>query len=64
MPITTKAAALLEVITREHLDAMPPAARARLVAACRHVAAMAETKPAAPKSGVLADVQRLGVHGE
>jgi len=64
MSITTKAAALLEIITRADLDAMQPAARERLIAACRHVAGMAEQKAATPKEGVLADLRRLGVHGE
>jgi hypothetical protein len=63
MPTTTKAAALLEAITPAHIEAMAPAARERLAAVCRHVADMAEQRPA-PRSGVLADVRRLGVHGE
>lgn len=63
MPIAHKAAALLEVLSPPDMTALPPAARARLAALCRHVADMAEPKPE-PTAGVLTDVRRHGVHAE
>lgn len=56
MPIVEKAAALLESLTPADLQTLPPAARRRLAAACRHAAALAE-KPDAPKAGVLASLR-------
>lgn len=64
MSAAEKAAAVLEAVTRGDVDAMAPAAKRRLAAICRHVADMAEPTKPQPKSGVLADVHRLGVHGE
>ena len=58
MPIADKAAALLEAVTREEVDAMSPAARERFAALCQHWADFAKLRPAtAPKAGVLAQVK-------
>lgn len=64
MPVTTKAVALLTVITPADIAALPPAQRTRLAQICRAVADMAE--PATrqvPRSGVLGALKR-GVRAE
>jgi hypothetical protein len=60
MSVADKIAALFGALTREEVDAMPPAQRRRFADQCRHWADFAEIKPGAlaPRSGVLADLKR------
>ena len=60
MSVADKIAALFHVLTREEVDAMPPAQRRRFADQCRHWADFADIRPraAVPKSGVLADLKR------
>jgi hypothetical protein len=60
MSVAHKIAALLNVLTREEVDAMPPAERRRFADLCRHWADFADIRPrpAVPRSGVLADLKR------
>lgn len=64
MPVATKAAALLSALRRADIEALSPAQRERLAQICRYVADMAAPATPEPKSGVLADVRRNGVHAE
>jgi hypothetical protein len=59
MPIALidKAVALLTAIDANSLENAPPAERRRLADICRHIAAVAEPKPAEPKAGVLFDLK-------
>jgi hypothetical protein len=63
MSVAEKAAALLEAITREEVDAMPPAARRRFAALARRAAEMADPPPETPKAGILSDLRR-GIRAE
>lgn len=60
MSVAHKIAALFNVLTREEVDAMPPAERRRFADLCRHWADFADIRPrpAVPRSGVLADLKR------
>jgi hypothetical protein len=60
MSVAQKIAALFHVLTREEVDAMPPAERRRFADLCRHWANFADIRPrqAVPRSGVLADLRR------
>ena len=58
MPLAEKVAALLEAVTPADVQALPPTARRRFAAACRHAADMAEPRQPEPKSGVLLDLKR------
>jgi hypothetical protein len=60
MSIADKIAALFCVLTREEVDAMPPAERRRFADLCRHWANFADIRPrpSGPRSGVLADLRR------
>ena len=60
MSIAHKIVALFNVLTREEVDAMPPAERRRFADLCRHWADFADIRPrpAVPRSGVLADLKR------
>ncbi|HEX5998414.1 MAG TPA: hypothetical protein VFZ16_03290 [Hyphomicrobiaceae bacterium] len=60
MSVADKISALFHVLTREEVDAMPPAERRRFADQCRHWACFAEIRPRAsvPKSGVLAALRR------
>jgi hypothetical protein len=60
MSVADKIAALFHALTREEVDAMPPAARRRFADTCRHWANFADIRPSQddPKSGVLADLRR------
>jgi hypothetical protein len=60
MSVAQKIAALFHVLTREEVDAMPPAERRRFADLCRHWAHFADIRPrpAVPRSGVLADLKR------
>jgi hypothetical protein len=60
-----KIAALFGILTREEVDALPPAERRRFADLCRHWADFAEIRPREVKSqsGVLADLGR-GVRNE
>lgn len=60
MSVADKIAALFHVLTREEVDAMPPAERRRFADLCRHWANFADIQPhrAVPKTGVLAELKR------
>ena len=59
MSVAQKIAALFNALTREEVDAMPPAERRRFADLCRHWADFADIRPRpAPGSGVLADLKR------
>jgi hypothetical protein len=58
VPIADKIAALFAALTREEVDAMPPAARQRFAQLCQHWADFAKLRPDTPKSGVLVDLRR------
>ncbi len=60
MSVAQKIAALFNALTREEVDAMPPAERRRFADLCRHWANFADIRPrpTAPRSGVLADLNR------
>jgi hypothetical protein len=60
MSLAHKIAALFNALTREEVDAMPPAERRRFAELCRHWADFADIRPRpdAPRSGVLADLKR------
>jgi hypothetical protein len=60
MSVADKIAALFNVLTREEVDAMPPAERRRFADLCRHWAHFADIRPrpSVPRSGVLADLKR------
>ena len=60
MSVAEKIAALFNALTREEVDAMPPAERRRFADLCRHWADFAEIRPRgiAPQSGVLQDLRR------
>lgn len=60
MSVADKIAALFNVLTREEVDAMPPAARRRFADLCRHWGDFAEIRPRQhePRSGVLAELKR------
>lgn len=57
MGLTTKIAALLISIRREHLEQMPPAERKRLVDLCHYVANLAEPQvKQTQKPGILVEL--------
>jgi hypothetical protein len=60
MPITVadRVLALLDTMTRQSLDTLPPARRRQLAASLQHWAKIAEKRdaPSQPKAGVLADL--------
>lgn len=60
MSVVEKIAALFNALTREEVDAMPPAERRRFADVCRHWADFAEIRPRAlgSQAGVLADLRR------
>lgn len=60
MSMAERIAALFHVLTREEVDAMPPAERRRFADLCRHWADFAEIRPRelSSQSGVLADLRR------
>ncbi len=60
MSVADKIAALFNALTREEVDALPPAERRRFADLCRHWADFAEIRPReqGPQSGVLADLRR------
>lgn len=57
MSIAAKVAALLEALRPADIEALPPFTRRQLADRCRHLAALAEREPDAPKAGVLARLQ-------
>jgi hypothetical protein len=57
MLVAGKITALFAALTREEVDAMPPAQRERFGELCQHWAEFAKLRPEAPKSGVLIDLQ-------
>ena len=59
MPIADKIAALFVALTREEVDAMPPAQRERFAQLCEHWANFAKLRPgsAPTKSGVLIELR-------
>lgn len=60
MSVAMKIAALFNVLTREEVDALPPAERRRFADLCRHWADFADIRPrpVTPGTGVLADLKR------
>jgi hypothetical protein len=60
MPVTDKIAALFAALTREEVDALPPAERRRFADVCRHWADFADIRPGERKArtGVLAELRR------
>jgi hypothetical protein len=60
MSVAQRIAALFNALTREEVDALPPAERRRFADTCRHWADFADIRPrqARPGSGVLADLKR------
>jgi hypothetical protein len=60
MSVADKIAALFCVLTREEVDAMPPAERRRFADLCRHWANFADIRPQhrGPNTGVLAELRR------
>ena len=59
MPIALvdKAIAALAALDLVAIEKVPPAGRRRLADICRHIAGIAEPKPATPKTGVLSDLK-------
>jgi len=59
MPIAEKIAALFIALTREEVDAMPPAQRERFAQLCEHWANFAKLRPerTPAKSGVLIELR-------
>lgn len=59
MPITTtdRIVALIGYLSREDIEALPPAERRRLADQCRHVAKLADAQPQ-PQRGLLSALQR------
>jgi hypothetical protein len=60
MSVAETIAALFNALTREEVDAMPPAERRRFADLCRHWADFADIRPRdlTSQSGVLADLRR------
>jgi hypothetical protein len=60
MPVADKIAALFGALTREEVDALPPAERRRFADLCRHWANFADIRPGERRlrSGVLAQLRR------
>jgi hypothetical protein len=56
--IADKIAALFAALTREEVDAIPPAARQCFAQLCQHWADFAKLRPDTPESGVLVDLRR------
>jgi hypothetical protein len=57
MPVADKIAALFLALTREEIDAMPPAQRERFAQLCEHWANFAKLRPASAKAGVLIELR-------
>jgi hypothetical protein len=57
MPAVEKIAALFQQLTREDVDALPPAQRERFAQLCEHWAKFAKLRPDVHKSGVLMDLR-------
>jgi hypothetical protein len=49
MPVADKIAALFVALTREEVDAMPPAQRERFAQLCEHWANFAKLRPSRPR---------------
>jgi hypothetical protein len=58
MSVAGKIAALFAALTRDELDAMPPAERQRFSDLCRHWHQLAEKPPPQNKTGVLVLLRR------
>ena len=60
MSVAEKIVALFNALTREEVDALPPAERRRFADVCRHWADFADIRPRElrSQSGVLADLRR------
>lgn len=56
LAIVDRIVAGFAALTTADVEALPPAERRRLADVCRHWAAIAEPKPPAPRSGVLAQL--------
>jgi hypothetical protein len=59
MPVADKIAALFVALTREEVDAMPPAQRERFAQLCEHWANFAKLRPepASAKAGILIELR-------
>jgi hypothetical protein len=57
MPVANKITALFAALTRQKVDALPHAQRARFAQLCRHWADFASIRPETPKAGVLVELQ-------
>jgi hypothetical protein len=55
--IADKIAALLDGLSREDLDRLPPARRQKFAALCHHWAQLAERPPKEPKAGILSSLK-------
>lgn len=54
--ITDRIVALIGHLSRDDIEALPPAERRRLADQCRHLAKLADGQPQ-PKAGLLSDLQ-------
>lgn len=59
MPVADKIAALFVALTREEVDAMPPAQRERFAQLCEHWANFAKLRPQSSpgKAGILVELR-------
>jgi hypothetical protein len=64
MPAVEKIAALFQQLTREDVDALPPAQRERFAQLCLHWGNFAAIRPEAPKAGVLVELRSRRAHDE
>jgi hypothetical protein len=55
--LTDRIAALFTALTREEVDALPPAQRERFAQLCEHWANFAKLRPDTAKAGVLVDLR-------
>ena len=62
MTVISKTLALLDALTPADVQALTPFERRRFADLCRYLAAVADSRVDAPKSGVLADLHHNRAH--
>jgi hypothetical protein len=58
MSVIEKTVALLDALTLNDVQALPPAQRRRFADICKHWARLAESRVESPKVGILSDLKR------